>query len=132
MIEPFGIDPVSLEFLTHSSDKVEVILQWIQRSTVLNMGAGVLPIAPPILSRAFQEISRGIVNLQNARKIADFPFPFPYAQTSVVMLLIHWALCPILASILLNRWMAFMSCFCVIFFLWCINYIALQLEQPFG
>jgi hypothetical protein len=27
-----------------------------------------------------QELSRGIVNLQNARKIADFPFPYPYAQ----------------------------------------------------
>ena len=27
-----------------------------------------------------QEMSRGIVNLQNARKIADFPFPFPYHQ----------------------------------------------------
>merc|ERR1719230_2165228 len=101
MIEPFGIDPVSLEFLTHSSDKVEVILQWIQRSTVLHMSTGVLPIAPPILSRAFQEVSRGIVNLQNARKIADFPFPFPYAQVSMVMLLVHWASTPVLFSMMM-------------------------------
>lgn len=32
-----------------------------------------------------QELSRGIVNLQNARKIADFPFPYPYAQAGHVI-----------------------------------------------
>ena len=72
------------------------------------MADGVLPVPPPVVSRVFQvlstcgdsrasasgaaltslagqcvlqqELSRGIVNLQNARKIADFPFPFPYHQ----------------------------------------------------
>lgn len=32
------------------------------------------------------------MNLQNARKIADFPFPYPFAQVSVIMLLLHWGL----------------------------------------
>ena len=66
-------------------------------------------------SERLQEMSRGIVNLQNARKIADFPFPFPYhqarslalqaylqraapctnpAQISIVVLIIHWSLMP--------------------------------------
>ena len=35
---------------------------------------------------AGQEMSRGIVNLQNARKIADFPFPFPYHQAGILSL----------------------------------------------
>lgn len=127
-----GIEADSLSFLDQSCDKVEIILQWIQRCTVLNMTSGVLPIPPPVISRAFQELSRGIVNLQNARKIADFPFPFPYAQTSMVMLLIHWFMCPVLTNILLNRFLAALTSFMVIFFLWCIHYIALQLESPFG
>lgn len=132
IIDTTGIEQKSLQFLNESSDKVEVILQWIQRSTVLHMQTGVLPVAPPVLSRAFQEVSRGIVNLQNARKIADFPFPFPFAQTSMVMLLIHWAATPILCGQLLQRNLAAVVSFSVIFFIWCINYIALQLEQPFG
>lgn len=132
IIDTTGIEQRSLQFLNESSDKVEVILQWIQRSTVLHMQTGVLPVAPPVLSRAFQEVSRGIVNLQNARKIADFPFPFPFAQTSMVMLLIHWAATPILCGQLLQRNLAAVVAFSVIFFIWCINYIALQLEQPFG
>lgn len=132
IISTTGIESESLAFLSESPDKVEVLLQWIQRSTVLNMYNGVLPIPPPVMSRAFQEISRGIVNLQNARKIADFPFPFPYAQTSIVMLLLHWVTCPLIASLMLQRYLATLACFVAVFFLWCINFIALQLESPFG
>merc|ERR1712186_226355 len=84
------------------------------------------------MSRAFQELSRGIVNLQNARKIADFPFPYPYAQTSMVMLMVHWILCPILSVVLLDDYLAAITCFAVVFPLWCVNFIALQLESPFG
>ncbi|CAJ1456823.1 unnamed protein product, partial [Effrenium voratum] len=36
----------------------------------------ILKIAPPILSRVFNELGNGIVNLNNARKITDFPIPF--------------------------------------------------------
>lgn len=132
ILDSTGIDLGSLRFLNESNDRVEVIIQWIQRSTILNMLSGVLPIAPPVMSRVFQEMSRGIVNLQNARKIADFPFPFPYAQTSIVMLIIHWFMCPLLATTLLSRNWATFTCFVVVFFMWCLNFIALQLESPFG
>merc|ERR1719337_46269 len=104
IIDLAGIDPESLEFLSKAPDKVEVILQWVQRSMVLHAQSGVLPVAPPILSRAFQEVSRGIVNLQNARKIADFPFPFPYAQASMVMLLLHWCWTPVACSIMFSSY----------------------------
>eukprot|EP00933_Yihiella_yeosuensis_P050303 TRINITY_DN48078_c0_g1_i1.p1 TRINITY_DN48078_c0_g1~~TRINITY_DN48078_c0_g1_i1.p1 ORF type:complete len:542 (-),score=63.55 TRINITY_DN48078_c0_g1_i1:178-1803(-) len=132
ILSTYGIDPLSLNFLNGTDDKVEVLLQWIQRSIVLHMHTGVLPIAPPVLSRAFQEMSRGIVNLQNARKIADFPFPFPYAQTSMVLLLLHWSVVPVLCAMLLEKTKAAVVSFLVVFFLWCLNFIALQLESPFG
>jgi len=132
LIEVGGIDVKSLNFLTTSPDAVEVIIQWIQRSTVLNMGSGVLHVPPPVLSRVFQELSRGIVNLQNARKIAEFPFPFPFAQTSVVMLIIHWFACPAVVSLMLEKHLAAATSFTIIFFFWCVNYISLSLEMPYG
>jgi len=133
ILDSEGLERDSLAFMYESNDKVEVILQWVQRSTIYNMQNGVIPTPPPVVSRAFQELSRGIVNLQNARKIADFPYPFPFAQTISVMLLLHWSLCPILSSIMLNsRVWAAMIAFFVTFFLWCINFIALELERPFG
>merc|ERR1711953_579258 len=57
IIDLDGIEWESMEFLNLAPDKVEIILQWIQRSMVLHMESGVLPVAPPILSRAFQEVS---------------------------------------------------------------------------
>eukprot|EP00930_Biecheleria_cincta_P016819 TRINITY_DN13558_c0_g1_i1.p1 TRINITY_DN13558_c0_g1~~TRINITY_DN13558_c0_g1_i1.p1 ORF type:complete len:499 (-),score=52.17 TRINITY_DN13558_c0_g1_i1:33-1529(-) len=132
IIDLAGIEPESMEFLNSAPDKVEIILQWIQRSMVLSMHTGVLPVAPPILSRAFQEVSRGIVNLQNARKIADFPYPYPLAQISMILQLIHWIMIPVSTSLALPRTWAVLFSFFSIFVLWCIHFNALDLEFPFG
>merc|ERR1719440_2336858 len=132
IIDLHGIEPESIEFLNSAPDKVEVILQWIQRSMVLHAQTGVLPVAPPILSRAFQEVSRGIVNLQNARKIADFPYPFPLAQISMILQIVHWITLPVITAIALPRGWAVLFNFCIIFVLWCIHFNALDLEFPFG
>lgn len=132
VLSPAGIDPASLSMLSKSKDKVEVILQWLQRLITLSMQDSIIVVAPPVVTRAYQELSRGIVNLQNARKIAEFPFPFPLAQVSIAMLCLHWALVPVLCSMLLGRVLAACVSFVVICFLWAQNFIALQLESPFG
>lgn len=127
-----GIEPASMDFLNTAPDKVEILLQWIQRSMVLHMQTGVLPVAPPILSRAFQEVSRGIVNLQNARKIADFPYPYPLAQLSMILQFFHWLTFPFLAAMAMPVEWAVPLSFLTIFTLWCIHFNALDLEFPFG
>eukprot|EP00930_Biecheleria_cincta_P018008 TRINITY_DN14165_c0_g1_i1.p1 TRINITY_DN14165_c0_g1~~TRINITY_DN14165_c0_g1_i1.p1 ORF type:complete len:519 (-),score=58.71 TRINITY_DN14165_c0_g1_i1:179-1735(-) len=132
IIDLEGIDPESLDFLNTAPDKVEIILQWIQRSMVLHAQTGVLPVAPPILSRAFQEFSRGIVNLQNARKIADFPYPYPLAQISMVLQMLHWLMTPLGAALAVPRFWAVLASFFSIFVLWCIHFNAIELEFPFG
>merc|ERR1712232_635208 len=71
-----GFDPESLQYYKNAENRCEVVISWIQRLMVDNIHNGVLSIPPPILSRAFQEISRGFVNLNNVKKIRDFPFPF--------------------------------------------------------
>merc|ERR1719440_2708227 len=132
IIDLHGIEPESMEFLNSTPDKVEIILQWIQRSMVLHAQSGVLPVAPPILSRAFQEVSRGIVNQQNARKIADFPYPFPLAQMSMILQLLHYGATPLAAALAMDTFWAVLFSFFTIFVLWCIHFNALDLEFPFG
>merc|ERR1712050_3035 len=90
IIDVTGMDREHLEFLGTQDNKVEIILQWIQQLVVNKHNDGILNEASPILSRVFQELSRGIVNFKNARKIAELPFPFPYAQLLSVALLIQW------------------------------------------
>ena len=46
-----------MQFLGERAEKCEVLLQWIQRLVTEASLNGVVPIAAPILSRAFQELS---------------------------------------------------------------------------
>jgi len=128
-----GFDEGSFMFLQLCPDRCEVCLQWIQRLIVDSSKSGVIDIAPPILSRVFNELGNGIVNLSNARKITEFPIPFPMTQMITVMLLFHACITPIIcATTVESPGYAAMVTFVVIFAYWSINYIALELEMPFG
>jgi hypothetical protein len=108
-------------------------MQWIQRLIVSNQANGVISSAPPIVSRCFQELANGRLGFNAAKKIAAFPFPFPYAQMLMVMLIIHWIIAPIMAGLLLNDPMTCAAAtFVTSLSFWCINYIAAELEMPFG
>lgn len=133
IIAPEGIENSCLSFLISRNDRCEVLLQWIQRVIVEAEQSKALKIAPPILSRVFQELSRGMVNLHNVRKIKEVPFPYPYAQTMALMLIFHWVCTPIIATQMMDSvsWCAGMS-FLVVTSFWSLYYIALEIEQPFG
>eukprot|EP00927_Polykrikos_kofoidii_P062015 TRINITY_DN56840_c0_g1_i1.p1 TRINITY_DN56840_c0_g1~~TRINITY_DN56840_c0_g1_i1.p1 ORF type:complete len:657 (-),score=119.95 TRINITY_DN56840_c0_g1_i1:109-2079(-) len=128
-----GMHTESIDFLQDSPDRCEVVLQWIQRLIVERNTSGVISVAPPILSRVFNELGKGIVNLNNARKILEFPMPFPLAQMITFMLTIHGLTTPLVcANFVGDPWLATVITFIVIFSYWSINYIALELEMPFG
>jgi len=128
-----GIDTKDLDFLESCEEKSDVLLLWIQKLIVQNSYAGVIPIPPPILSRVFQELSNGIVDVQAARKISEFPFPFPYAQMISCFLILHYVLSPFLACFLVSDPLAAGTVtFVTVFAVWSINYIAAEIESPFG
>ncbi|CAE6968191.1 unnamed protein product [Symbiodinium sp. CCMP2592] len=133
ILDTEGIAPGHLEFLEAANDQCEVLVQWVQQLIIESHDAGVVDVPPPILSRAFQELSRGIVTLNNARKIKDIPFPFPYAQMLVCMLVVHWLVTPMLASLVIQSWWwaAIMS-FLVTGSFWTLMHIAMEIDQPFG
>jgi len=118
---------------SHEHNKCFIVLQSVQQLIVEHIRAGVLDIAPPIVSRCFQELSNGIVALTNVRKITDIPFPFPYAQLVSVMLLISTVLTPIVTGLLMDspHWAGLLT-FISQFAFWSINYIAAEIEMPFG
>lgn len=133
ILDTEGIAPGHLEFLEAANDQCEVLLQWVQQLIIESHDAGVVDVPPPILSRAFQELSRGIVTLNNARKIKDIPFPFPYAQMLVCMLVVHWLVTPMLASLVIESWWwAAVMSFLVTGSFWTLMHIAMEIDQPFG
>ena len=75
----------------------------------------------------------GIVNITNAQKITDILFPFPYAQFVSVTIMFSSVLTPIDMAALMESafWAATLS-FISTFSYTCINYVACEIEMPFG
>lgn len=123
----------SLKYLAESPNKPLVVLQWLQQLIVQNHRSGIIDVAPPILTRVFQDLSHGFMTTGEMQKITEIPFPFPYAQMVSVMLMSNSLLTPfVLATIMVDTsWCAVLNFFSV-FCLWCINYIASEIESPCG
>lgn len=129
-----GVDSESLFFLTEKpNEKCFIILQWIQRLIMENMSNGVATVPAPILSRVFQELAQGIVSINDAEKLTEILFPFPYAQMVGFMLLTTTIITPIAAATMVWSpfWCGGMT-FVTVFAFWSINYIAAEIEVPFG
>jgi len=133
VLDPGGLDQQTLRAVRTSSSKVELVYSWIQCVIVQHMKTGVLTIPPPILSRAFQEIANGMVAFHDAVKITYIPFPFPYAQTCDCLLVMHWLCTPFVVSQWVSNgaWAA-LFVFIQAFILWALNFIAIEIENPFG
>eukprot|EP00927_Polykrikos_kofoidii_P060029 TRINITY_DN55106_c0_g1_i1.p1 TRINITY_DN55106_c0_g1~~TRINITY_DN55106_c0_g1_i1.p1 ORF type:complete len:620 (-),score=117.49 TRINITY_DN55106_c0_g1_i1:9-1868(-) len=137
-IDPFGLDTKTLKHLklcneVHKFNRVEVLLHLIQSLITNCLEEGVLKIPPPILSRVYQTLSRGFVNLLNAKKIADTRFPFPYAQMIALLLLVQTFMLPVLlASTVPNKVWAPILVFIPLFGFFALNFVGIELENPFG
>lgn len=132
-----SFDSASMRYLAACEDydfnRVEVLLHWIQVLVTDAHSSGVIAVAAPILTRAYQTLSRGMVNLHNARKLADVPFPFPLSQMIIVLMLVVEILVPFLVSTVLeNAISAGIVSFIPMFGMWGITFVSNELEQPFG
>lgn len=137
-IDVFGLDDGTLNHLkdcheAYDFNKVEVMLHLVQSLITRALDEGVMIIPPPIASRVYQTISRGFVNLLNAKKITDTRFPFPYAQLISFLLLTHTVLTPmIMASLINSKVLCAIFTFVPVFGMFSLNFIAAELENPFG
>mmetsp|Transcript_82161 Transcript_82161/g.232908 ORF Transcript_82161/g.232908 Transcript_82161/m.232908 type:complete len:397 (-) Transcript_82161:128-1318(-) len=137
-IDVFGLNDDTLMHLkncynVYGFNKVEVCLHLIQSLITWNFQQGILDVPPPILSRVYQTISRGFVHLLNTKKITDTKFPFPYAQLIAFLLSMNTLLTPVLlSSAVTNRYLAPIFTFVPVFSLSAINYISIELDNPFG
>lgn len=133
-----GLDIDTLRFLRDCYDvygfnKVEALQHMIQNLVTYNQQIGVLTIPPPILSRVYQTLSRGFVNLLNAKKIADTRFPFPWAQIITMLIVSYCISTPLVVSAIIKQYAwAMLVTFIPVFSIIALNIVCAQLEMPFG
>mmetsp|Transcript_89351 Transcript_89351/g.289278 ORF Transcript_89351/g.289278 Transcript_89351/m.289278 type:complete len:440 (-) Transcript_89351:40-1359(-) len=138
LIDLKGITEETMEHLSHCHAKygfnrVEMTLHILQTLINKALDDDILKIPAPILTRVYQTLSRGYVCLLNARKITDTRFPFPYAQLLALLLLFHTLLIPAMLTVLFKSivWPAVFS-FVAVFGMFFLNFVARELEDPFG
>jgi predicted membrane chloride channel (bestrophin family) len=132
-----ALDAQSLRYLAEcemvGTNRVETLLHWIQVLVTESIETGVIDVQAPIVTRAYQTLSRGMVNLHNARKISEVPFPFPLSQVIIALVLFQSLATPFLVASVVNQ----PVCAAIVTFLpmigiWGVTFIAGVLEQPFG
>ena len=94
--------------------------------------AGGLNMPAPILATVWQSINTGIQSFEHCRYLADTPFPFPWAQLVIVVLLSWQFLIPLTVIVsyesrALGVVVAMASCWV----LWALNEVAREIEDPF-
>eukprot|EP00928_Gymnodinium_smaydae_P099801 TRINITY_DN9627_c0_g1_i2.p1 TRINITY_DN9627_c0_g1~~TRINITY_DN9627_c0_g1_i2.p1 ORF type:complete len:464 (-),score=70.82 TRINITY_DN9627_c0_g1_i2:22-1413(-) len=137
-IDTHGLDDATLRVLVechtqYNFNKVEVMLHLLQSIITDALNSGIINVAPPICSRVYQTISRGFVNLLNAKKIQDTKFPFPYVQLLALLMLLATVLTPLtITAIVQVKVFAALFSFVPAWGLYCLLIVSQELENPFG
>lgn len=113
--------------------KPEIVSQWIKVCILKNMKSGVLSVPAPILTRVFQELGTGLVMYHEALQVVIWPFPFPYAQMSAVLVAIYMVVAPLVLSMWAeDPYYCFVATEISVMCMKGIDMISIELENPFG
>lgn len=112
--------------------RIFLVMQWLTDCVVLQGKAKWFEVEGPIVSRIYQELSDGMLGYNQARKVTDVPFPFPYAQLVMILLSIYCVTVPvIMAAWLEGYWMVCGLTFIAVWSYFAVNEVNRDLEDPF-
>jgi len=134
VLELMSLSNETLAALRQSDNKVELVYHWIQMAVMEHTMGGVLSkTPPPLLVRSASSLVGGMIHYQICAKTVTLPFPFPYTQVTLYLLLCHWLITPfIFATMTHSMYMAGLFTFLVVFIFWALFDIAAELQNPFG
>lgn len=116
-----------------ATDKVCIVLMWMEEAISRAQVQGILLTAPPILGRAYNELGSGLAGFNSAYRIALVPFPFCFNQMIAWNLAIFLIVCPMVSYVFTGGEALTSSLtFCCLMGFWGVNRISMELENPFG
>ncbi len=93
---------------------------------------GGLNMPPPILATMWQSLNTSIQSFETCRYLADTPFPFPWAQLIIVVLVVWQALIPLTVIVSYDdRPLGVVMAMAATWVLWALNEVAREIEDPF-
>eukprot|EP00746_Dinoflagellata_sp_MGD_P133387 gnl/MRDRNA2_/MRDRNA2_67079_c0_seq1.p1 gnl/MRDRNA2_/MRDRNA2_67079_c0~~gnl/MRDRNA2_/MRDRNA2_67079_c0_seq1.p1 ORF type:complete len:753 (+),score=119.52 gnl/MRDRNA2_/MRDRNA2_67079_c0_seq1:136-2394(+) len=125
--------PDEVKSLHGATDKVAIILMWMEEAISRAQVQSILLTAPPILARVYNELGSGLAGFNSAYRISLVPFPFCFAQMIGWCLVVFLFLCPAVAFVFTGGEILTSSLtFCCLMGFWGLNRLAMELENPFG
>mmetsp|Transcript_119576 Transcript_119576/g.343512 ORF Transcript_119576/g.343512 Transcript_119576/m.343512 type:complete len:515 (+) Transcript_119576:86-1630(+) len=132
VLEVDDMDQDTRELITGSTHRVEAIFQAVQSLVVDAHRSGVLSIAPPLLTRSFQELGIALRTFHEAKMIACEPFPYAYGLVTFIILVLQALLVPFMVASFATGYLgSFAFSFIGTFLLWFVNMVADSLDNPF-
>lgn len=119
--------------LQRSSDKAALISMWINEDFARAARTKLVSTPPPIMARAYQEVSNGMLGLHQAAKILIIQFPFPFAQMLALLTMLFTVTTPFLVALFTGSiGFGFLICWILAVGYYGCNEIAKEVEEPFG
>jgi len=125
----FGLDPDDKRCT--QPDRVSLLVGWISED--INELVPIADTPPPIMSRCYQELSNGMLGFNQATKMADIPFPFPFSQLLELLLVCFTCMIPVYAAHFTGGLISspFLAAVVTVAF-WSLSEISRELETPFA
>lgn len=118
--------------IMEATDKAEYVMQQIDHLIVDAVHSGVIQIAPPLLTRSFQEMGQALATYHEAKKFSRERLPYAYMIITRCILVTTALFVPfILAENTAGYTSAFLCTFGGTFMMWFMNGVAENLDNPF-
>jgi len=116
-----------------AKERVDIVYMWINAMIIQSIDSKLLNAPPPIISRVFQELEKAMVAFHQVQQVMTIPFPFPYAQMAVTLLICMMLFTPVAMCYWTDNAVsaAFLT-FTAILCLTSLELIADELDNPFG
>lgn len=138
-----NVSEAEIEALNGTCERAHMAFGWVLRAIGRRSQQGGINASPPVFSRVYQVLSDGMTGYNNAVKLHDTPFPFPYSQFIFFNLILFSLTVPWVVSAKLGDnkgvtadWGSKVVC-CVVSFMivlvyFALNEVARDLEDPFN
>jgi predicted membrane chloride channel (bestrophin family) len=133
MIDIESLDNETLQDISESDCKAEVVCQKIQCLVVDNLSNGVVAVPAALLSRVLQDLGAGMVKFHETKNLSHVPLPFALQVVTEILLLVHTIFAPfLLAHLCASHISAAGFTLMLVFTYISLNCIACEVENPFN
>ena len=114
------------------AERAALCMHWLQTLIVAQRAAGGMQVPGPVLSRLQQVLSDGMAAYNQCRRFTDSPFPMPYANAVMLVLLMYTVSLPVLMWCWVTvPWLSATFAFIASLTYWLLHEVARDLEDPF-